>query len=84
MAQGNYLNSGILFKNDRKTDPKHPDYKGEQDVEGRKFWLSAWIKEGKNGKFLSLSLTPKQAQGAPPPQSANQDRAPVADSELPF
>lgn len=38
-------NSGSLFKNDKKTDPKHPDYKGDAIIEGQSVWVSAWIKE---------------------------------------
>ncbi len=53
-------NSGILFKNNRKTDPKHSDYSGSLTVAGIEYWLSGWIKEGKNGKFMSLSVKPKQ------------------------
>ena len=54
-----YDNIGVLFKNDRKTEPKHPDYKGTELIGGKKFWLSSWLKVGNNGcKFLSLSFTP--------------------------
>ena len=56
-------NSGILFKNEKKTEPKHPDYKGDATIDGQEMWLSAWIKEGKNGKFMSLSFNPKEGGG---------------------
>jgi hypothetical protein len=52
-------NSGVLFKNDRKETERHPDYVGTIDVGGMEFSLSAWIKQGARGKFMSLSVTPK-------------------------
>lgn len=55
-------NRGVLFKNDRKDTEKHPDYKGSININGEEFWLSSWIKEGKTGKFMSLSVTPKQTE----------------------
>jgi len=54
-------NSGILFRNDKEGgNPNWPDYKGTCTVNGQEFWLSAWIKTGKNGKFMSLAFTPKE------------------------
>jgi hypothetical protein len=73
-------NSGVLFKNDKKENEKHPDYKGNIMVDGNEYWLSAWIKEGKMGKFMGLAVSPRDAQ---PPASK-----PVAknleDSDIPF
>jgi hypothetical protein len=55
-------NSGVLFKNENKDNEKKPDYKGSIMVDGNEYWLSAWIKEGKTGKFMGLALSPKDAQ----------------------
>lgn len=56
---------GVLFKNDRKATERDPDYKGEAQVRGEKFWLSAWIRESKSGrKYMALSLRPAEADHA--------------------
>lgn len=50
-------NSGILFKNNKKTSDKQPDLQGSIMVAGKKYRLSAWTKEGQSGKFLSVSVS---------------------------
>jgi hypothetical protein len=69
MADRDFPNSGILFRNHRKREgSRDPDYQGTVDIScgcGRRFnrKLAAWIKQGRNGKFLALSLKP-HAEGS--------------------
>ena len=60
MAYDN-TNSGALFKNQRKEGiESNPDYTGEIDVGGKKYWLNAWIRTSRAGaKYMSLSVKPK-------------------------
>jgi uncharacterized protein (DUF736 family) len=61
MSQYDNTNRGALFKNDDKESDNHPDYKGNINVGGKEFYLSAWIKQSKAGKkYMSLSVQPKE------------------------
>ncbi len=80
MTKQTYDNSGILFRNKDKESEKHPDYKGNLTVGGEEFWLSAWIKEGNKGKFMTLSVTPKNKDKA---DAAAGKRVELSD-EIPF
>jgi hypothetical protein len=71
---------GAIFKNAKKEKDTHPDYRGDLTIEGRKFWVSGWIKDSKGGKFLSLALRPAEGEhtrnGQRPAQSAVDDAIP--------
>jgi hypothetical protein len=72
-------NRGVLFRNEKREgkEDSDPDYSGQVDVAGTEYWLSAWIKQGKSGKFMSLSVRPKQEKP--------KERAPAdAGDDIPF
>jgi hypothetical protein len=79
-----YDNSGALFKNDRKADERDRDYSGSITVAGVEYWLSGWIKEGRNGKFLSLAVKPKDAPAGKPKPKANETAAASFDDGIGF
>ena len=60
---------GALFRNQKKSEPdgnpKWPDYKGQCEIGGVEYWISAWLKEAKSGiKFMSLQFEEKDAEKA--------------------
>jgi hypothetical protein len=71
MAYDN-TNSGLLARNDKQGNDSRPDYRGSINVDGTEYWLSAWIKTGRDGtklagqKYMSLSVQPKDAPAASP------------------
>jgi hypothetical protein len=72
-------NSGVLFKSDKKDNERAPEYKGNIMVDGNEYWISAWIKEGKNGKFMGLAVSPRDAQppaSKPLPKNLDDDSIP--------
>jgi single-stranded DNA-binding protein len=63
---------GVLFENDRKETDNHPDYTGKCEVDGVEYWLSAWVKPGRNGDFFSLSFKPKEGEQRQQAPSSNR------------
>ena len=55
-----------LKKNiDRKHD-KSPEYRGSINIDGREYWLAAWINSNDDGsKYFSGKVTAKDATQAP-------------------
>jgi hypothetical protein len=44
MSDYDNTNRGALFKNERKEQPTHSDYNGTINVDGKEFYLNAWLK----------------------------------------
>ncbi len=77
MTQYDNRNSGALFPNDRKTKASHPDYKGSMtDASGPEFWISAWVKQGKKGEFLSLAFEKKEDASVAGPRTLGSPKGP--------
>jgi hypothetical protein len=80
MADKQFDNSGILFRNDDKSGERDRDYKGEATISGVEYWMSGWIKEGKKGKFMTFSFKPKDA----PKTASTKARTEEMADEVPF
>ncbi len=82
MTQYDETNRFALFKNERKEKDTHPDLTGTINVDGVEYYLNAWTKEGKKGKFLSGSIKLKEDKPAAP-KPATVDADPFGE-DLPF
>jgi len=74
-------NRGVLRKNERKTKESQPGYRGDININGQEYWLSAWVNEHPNmgGKYFSLSVEAKESPKAQP----TEVQQPI-DDEIPF
>jgi hypothetical protein len=78
--------TGALFRipEDKRKSESWPTHEGSVIVEGRKYYLSAWVKEAKSGqKYFSLALKPADEKPAAngKPQTKG---APAVDDAIPF
>lgn len=83
MAYEQKEGSGTLFRNDKKTSPNQPDFRGEAKFNGQVIELAMWNKETSNGSpMLSLAIkakqewTPKQEKVTSNPQEDDLDNIP--------
>ena len=73
--------NGSMFKNDTKTG-NQPDYKGNCLIDGKKYYISGWIKESAAGKkYLSLAYQAVESVEAAKPAPSAQE---LSDHDLPF
>jgi hypothetical protein len=58
-------NQGVLFKNEKKREGKRDsDYQGQITIDGKEYWLNAWINTSKDGnkKYMGLKVRLKEAK----------------------
>ena len=76
-------NSGVLFKNESENE-KAPNYKGKINVDGKEYQLAAWIREGKNGKFMSLKVEEPRQKPKVSPTGTGKDLISPMDDDIPW
>ena len=75
------VNSGTIFKNDKKTSENQPDYRGKINVEGKEWEISLWVKEGqKAGNYFSAAIKEPWVKPDEVQATANE----TDDDGLPF
>lgn len=84
MTQYDNINRFTLFKNNRKEKDTHPDLTGTINVHGVEYYLNAWTKEGRSGKFISGTIKPKDDDQSKPQAKAEPALDPFADSGIGF
>jgi hypothetical protein len=76
MADFDNTNRGSIFRNEKKTEDRHPDMSGSINIDGIEYWISGWKKQSKAGTgFISLSVRPKEQvrQSSQPTSKAKAD-----------
>jgi uncharacterized protein (DUF736 family) len=86
------INSGAIFKNDKKTADNQPDYRGKINVEGKQLEISLWVRIAQSGvKYMSAAIKEPYVAPAPAPapvlQNTTDKIKSIADEfedDLPF
>lgn len=67
--------SGVIFRNEKKTKDTQPGYTGQCMIDGKEYFMDAWVKEGRSGKFFSFSFKQKLPKQYAQQQSANPSKS---------
>ena len=89
MAYETKDNTGSLFKNKRKEKDSHPDYTGSCRIDGHDMWISAWLKDTKDGeKYFSFAFKRKDGTSERPAEFVAKAKETFKDAtlddEIPF
>ena len=72
-------NKGAIWQNKAKEKDTHPDFKGEANVNGVEYWVSAWRRgpdANPKAPALKFSFTLKEAKPKPEPAQDFDDSVP--------
>lgn len=91
MTERDYNMTGILGRNERREKDTHPTHSGQCTIDGKQYWISAWVNESqKDGsKYFQLRFKPKAARehrggtNNPPAQKAAEPQSDF-DESVPF
>ena len=69
------INSGFLFKNNKKTKDSQPDYTGKANIEGLEKDIAAWVRQSKSGEqYMSITFkVPWKKEENKRPRIQNED-----------
>jgi hypothetical protein len=85
MSNYDNTNKGALFTNDQKGNEKAPNYKGKLNVNGKEYEIAGWVRQGKSGSFLYLTLSePFQKSTLTDPPKQTTYSKPKDTGDLPF
>jgi hypothetical protein len=81
-------NHGSLSRNKKKEKETHPSHKGSCTIEGRQYWISAYVNESRDSgeKYFKLYFEPKKTEAASEAAPAAEPVAvPLSESpDIPF
>ena len=67
-------NSGLIFKNTKKSADNHPDYKGVLKIDGKLKDIGLWVRKDKNGvSYFGGALTEPMQKESKPTDSVKDD-----------
>jgi len=80
--------TGSLFDNNRKEKDTHPNKTGSCKIDGKEYWISAWVKFDEQGRErFSLAFKLKEEKADKPrPEKPTQSvqRSASIDDDIPF
>ena len=59
-------NTGIFFRNEKKSAENQPDFKGKVNVNGKDMEVAVWLKKGQKGEYFTMKF---QEPFKPQPQN---------------